>query len=250
MTAWYVKGTRKAIERVHGRNQLELVKPCLRSLYDRQFYSRFHYQRAESTLKRYVRKHLSDKDFFPIAFGVDEPAWNRFNVVIRKVAADLIACIQSLHAIPDILASAVYYSLALDRTIKPRQGGFVNHEFVTKSLDKDEFVHLKAVNAALRIATKHGAYKHLAALANQSKHYSIVFPALNSDLTGERPEQYMLTFPAFTARGKPYPQVYVSEFVPPMYEQISKSVLETGHAIDVCLQSAALHVTQPGSPTA
>ncbi len=226
-----------AIERVYGRRQLELARPCLRSLDDRQFYARFHYQRAVSTLKRYVRVHLGDKDFFPIAFGVDEPEWNRFNVMLRKVAADLTACIQSLHAIPDILASAVYYSLALDRTIKPEKGRFVNHAFLTASISKIE--DLKMVNSGLRAATRGAMYKHLAALANQSKHYSIVFPALNSDLTGERSERYMLVFPHFVARGATHPQVYASEFFPPIYDQISKSVLETGHAIHACLQSAA-----------
>lgn len=237
MTTWHVEGTRKAIERVHGFSQLELAKPCLRSLHDRQIYASFHYQRAEATLRRYVKRHLADVDFLPIAVGLDVPAWNQFNLVIRKVAADLTACIQSLHSIPDILASAVYYSLALDQKIKPDHGRYVNHAFVTASLRKlSEF---NAVNNALTSAAAGMAFTHLAALANQSKHYSIVFPALDVDLTGERPEKYMLLFPSFKVRNKPFPQVHVSEFMPPIYAQIFKSVLDTCHAIDRSLQSAA-----------
>lgn len=237
MTTWHVEATRKTIAHVFGRKQLELARPCLRSLYDRQFYAHFHYQRAESTLKRYVRDHLSDKDFFPIAVGVDELEWNRFNVVIRKVGADLTACVQSLHAIPDILANAVYYSLALDRTLQPGNGRYINHAFVTDSIA--DLVPLKQVNLALRSATAGRRYKQLAALANQSKHCSIVFPELSHDLSGERPEQYTLSFPAFNTRGKAHNQVNVSEFLPPIHEQISRSVLETGRAIDTYLHSAA-----------
>lgn len=236
MHAWHVEATRKAIERVYGRRQLELARPCLRSLDDRQFYARFHYKRAESTLKRYVRVHLRDKDFLPIALGVDEQEWYRFNIMLRKVAADLTACIQSLHAIPDIFASSVYYSLALDRRVQPKAGGFVNHAFLITAISG--FDELRGVNGGLRAATVGTAYKHLAALANQSKHYSIVFPALNSDLTGKRSDQYLLVFPRFLVRGKPYPQVFVTEFLPPVYEQLSKSVVETGRAIHACLQSA------------
>lgn len=238
--SWYVEGTRKTIARVFGPEQLELAQPCLRSLYDRQFYARFHYQRAETTLMRYVRSHLKEKDFLPIAFGADELEWNRFNVVIRKVGADLAACVQSLHAIPDILASAAYYALALDRTAKPEKGRYVNHAFVTKSIKT--YVPLTDVHRALQSATTGERYRQLAGLANQSKHYSIVFPELSHDLTGARAEQYLLKFPAFNARGIPHSQVFVKDFLPPIHDQISRSVVETGRAIDEYLKSASLRL--------
>lgn len=235
MTSWHIEETREAIARAFGPKQLDLARPCLRSLYDRQFYARFHYQRAEGTLKRYVSNHLKDKDFLPIAFGADELEWNLFNVVIRKLAADLTACVQSLHAIPDILASATYYALALDQTVKPEMGRYVNHAFVTKSIKT--LTPLNNVRRALQSATVGQRYKQLAALANQSKHYSIVFPELSQDLTGKRAEQYLLLFPAFNARGMQYNQVYVSDFLPPIHDQISRSVVETGRAIDEYLKS-------------
>jgi len=230
MTAWHIEATRNAIKCVHGSEQLELARPCLRSLYDRQFYARFHYQRAQ------------DKDFFPIAFAIDEPAWDRFNVEIRKIAADISACVQSLHSLPDILASAIYYSLALDKTIKPAKGRYVNHAFVTESIAN--ISDLGAIHSGLIGATTGSHYKHLAALANQSKHYSIVFPALNADLTGDRPEQYMLVSPAFVSRGVPFPEVLISEFMPVAYEQLTNAVLETGHALDAHLQTM---ISQAGS---
>lgn len=237
MTTWCVEETRKTIARVFGQKQLELARPCLRSLYDRQFYARFHYQRAETTLKRYVRDNLKDKDFLQIAFGADELEWNRFNVVIRKVGADLTACVQSLHSIPDILANAAYFALALDRKVKPEKGQYINHTFVADSINT--LPHLTDVNRALRLATTGQRYRQLAALANQSKHYSIIFPELSHDLTGECAERYMLRFPEFNARGKSHSQVFVKDFLPPIHEQISRSVVETGRAIDAYLQSAA-----------
>lgn len=237
MPPWDIEATRLAIARVHGQSQLDLARPCLRSLSDRQFYAAFHYQRATATLRRYVREHLDPDDPMPTIFGQDEVGWNRFNVVIRKLGADITACIQSVHALPDILASAVFYALALDRTVKPAHGKFVNHAFVTNAIAS--MPGLQEVYAALRSAVKGSNYEHLAALANQAKHYSIVFPALNTDLTGERAEQHMLVLPSFRARSKSYPQVLVSEFLPPVHGHVSQSILATGLALHAHLQSTA-----------
>lgn len=234
MPPWDVEATRQAVRRLYGKSQLDLAVPCLRSLADRQFYARFHFGRARASLARYI-KTLDPEDPMPTLFGQDEEGWQRFNVVIRKLAADVTACVQSIHALPDILASAVYYSLALDRTHTPRDGGYVNHAFVVNALAS---LKAQAVRASLSQMTLSSSYKHLAALSNQSKHYSIVFPALNTDLTGEREQQHMLVIPAFKSKSETYPQVFVSEFLPPVYEQTNTAVLATGHALLAHLRSA------------
>jgi hypothetical protein len=238
MRTWDVDETRNAIERKFGRDQLELARPCLRSLSDRQFYARFHYQRAGRTMERYFREHLHSKGFIEISLGVDEAEWNRFNIVVRKLGADLTACVQSLHSIPDILASAVYYSLQLDKQFTPPPGRYVNHAFVSDGMAKLD--PLRPLNTLLRSVVAGQGFKHLAALANQSKHYSIVFPALNVDLTGERKEQYMLAFPEFTARRKVYPQTFILDLLPPIHEHLSRCVVQTGHTLNALLGAAQL----------
>ena len=237
MTPWDVARMRRAIERKFGKPQADLAHPCLRSLWDRQFYAWFHYQRAEQTLKRYVRTHLSTKEFVTIAVGADREEWHRFNLVIRKIGADVTACVQSLHALPDILASAVYYSLALNTRFAPKPGRYVNHEFVCDQLKAHPDVG--SVVVPLSAATTGVAFKHVAALANQSKHYSIIFPALDADLTGKRAEQYMLSFPGFITKRKRYPQALVSDLLPPVHEQLSRSIVEAGHTITALLQPGA-----------
>ena len=237
MNPWDADETRSAIERTYGREQLRLARPCIRSLSDREFYARFHYQRAQRTLMRYVRTHLGSRDFIRISLGVDEDDWNRFNIVIRKLSADLVACIQSLHAIPDILASAVYFSLQLNTCFQPKAGRYVNHAFVTKCLQ--EIKGYETVQEHLKAATAGEAAKHLGALVNQAKHYSIVFPALNADLTGKRTKQYMLAFPEFKSGKKTYPQFFVNDFLPPVHAQLSRSVVSTGNALNQVLSGAA-----------
>jgi hypothetical protein len=235
MDPWDTDTTRNEIERVYGQDQLQIARPCLRSLSDRQFYAQFHYRRAEETLKRYISTHLRLKDYVEISIGADEGEWNRFNVVIRKLGADVVACIQSLHSIPDILASAIYFSLQLNTRFAPKQGRFVNHAFVVDCLT--EFQHLQSVQVQLKATVSGPQWRHLAALVNQAKHYSIVFPALNADFTGKRKDQYLLVFPEFTARGKRYPQVFVNELLPPIHEQLSRCVVLSGNALNQVLAS-------------
>lgn len=228
-TSWDQEATRHAIGEVFGREQLELARPCLRSLYDRQFYAQFHYQRAKRVLQTYARKHLHSKNLFEVCLGGEGDDWARLNVEIRKVGADVVACIQSIHALPDILACAVYYSLQLDRVHLPARGRYVNHKFVVDCLEKHP--DLAAVRVALHSAVTAADYKHLAALANQSKHYSIIFPALNEDQTGVRAERHTISIPAFKAGDRAFPSVLVSEFLPRVYEQMSRALVDTGCAL-------------------
>ena len=85
-------------------------------------------------------------------------------------------------SLPDILASAVHFSLALNREHAPGPGKYVNHSFVTHCLKS--MSNFSDVNRFLIQAATGHQFKQVAALANQSKHNSIVFPSLNADLTG------------------------------------------------------------------
>lgn len=235
MDTWDADATRRAIQKNFGPEQLVLARPCIRSLSDRQFYAAFHYQRAERTLARYVSTHLQSKDFIDISFGADEDEWNRFNIVIRKIGADLTACIQSLHALPDVLASAIYFSLQLNARFLPKPGRYVNHAFVADCLEKCP--DLNEVYEPMKAAVAGSGFRHLAALANQSKHCSIVFPALSADLTGKRKKEYMLVFPVFQTARSLFPQVFVNDFLPPVHEHISRNIVLAGHALNSALAS-------------
>lgn len=230
---WNAEATRKSIQDAFGRRQLELAKPCIRSLMDRQLYARFHYQRAQRTLARYVREHLkSEKDFLCMVMGLDDDEWQRFNFVIRKLGADLSACVQSIHAIPDILASTIFFSLQLDKSFEPKSGGFVNHAFVVKCLA--ERLDLKVVRSELKSVAAGDEFKHLAALSNQSKHYSIIFPELSRD---PDLETYLLSFPSFATKRASFPKVYVRDLLPPVHKRVSESIVRTGHALNEVLST-------------
>jgi hypothetical protein len=235
MQPWDVEETRNAIASRFGPNQLELARPCLRSLSDRQFYARLHHRNAQDVLKRYEKRNLRDRALVEVVLGGDDEEWQRFNLVVRKIGAHITAGIQSMHAIPDILASAIYYSCALDRTAAPQKGRYVNHEFV-KTVLKDR-APLAEVMRLLSGVTAGERFQHLAALSNQSKHYSIVFPSINADMTGTRAQPHLISIPAFSKRTKSYPQVLASEFLAAEYARMSALIVNCGHALNSYLRA-------------
>lgn len=229
---WDVKQTREHVRRIYGEEQLALVRPCLRSLADRQIYAQIHFRDAREKTGSYVQTRLEQSSLLETI--ADAEAWDVFNVVIREIGAHLTACIQSIHAIPDILAHAVYYSLAFNLSpafLNPRS---ITVGSVVRLLRVDQ--QLVALSDLLDELARGGAFPHLSALANLAKHRSIVFPALEEDSSGARDETHSVVFPEFERDGSTYPKVYAEELLALEHHRCSKLLVETGRALNALLQ--------------
>ncbi len=230
---WELEETRNHVERLFGRQQLELARPCIRSVVDRQTYAQVHYEHARARIDAYAQSALQSASLLEVTLGGTE-AWQGFNAFIREVAAHLTACVQSMHAVPDILSNALYFSLALDQgatALKPRNVNVANTLKLLRG--NEEFSEL--ANHLNELVTG-GHFLHLAALANQAKHRSIVFPSLNEDLTGERADRHLVLFPAFAYEDNMYPQVVAHSMLEAEYERCSKIVIVTGVTLNALLQ--------------
>lgn len=233
MARWDIEETREHIRRLFGDDQLEVAKPCLRSVVDRQTYARIHFQDAKTKIDSYTQTALQDASLFEVTF-CDSEAWVEFNIFLREVGAHLTACIQSIHAVPDILAHAIYYSIGLNQTpdaLKPRD---ICAGSVLRLLRREQ--QLNTISTLLESLVNAKTFAHLAALANQAKHRSIVFPSFNEDLTGTREKRHMVVFPAFVYDDSTFPQVFADEFLAEEYERSSRCVIDTGIEINAVLQ--------------
>lgn len=235
MPPWNLNETREHISRLFGGRQLELAAPSIRSVDDRQIYARIHFQAARAAVEAYVSSELQDASLFKVTLGGDREGWAKFNVFTREVGAHLTACIQSIHAVPDILANALYYSLGLNllpSAIKPRALSVTS---VTAQLTKHS--GSAKLGALLKTLATSGEFKHLSALANQAKHRSIVFPSLNEDFTGEREARHAVTFPAFEHECVSYRPVFAEEFLRNEYIRCSALVVEIGGELNAILSA-------------
>lgn len=237
MSRWDIEQTRQDVRRLFGDDQLELASPCLRSVVDRQTYARIHYQDARAKIESYTQTALQDASLFEVTF-CDSEAWVEFNIFIREVGAHLTACVQSIHAVPDILAHAIYYSLGLNRTLGSLKTRDICTAKVLKILKRES--QFGPITSLLESLVSTATFAHLTALANQAKHRSIVFPSLNEDLTGNREMRHMVVFPEFVYEDIRYPQVFADNFIATEYERSSQCVINTGIELNAVLQQRLL----------
>lgn len=228
--SWNTEITRERVFRLYGRTQLDRARPCLRSADDRQIYARIHFQDARKLFDSYADVNLRDKSLFEV-LGSDE-AIAEFNDFIRRVGAYTHACAQSMHALADTLAHAVYYCLNLQR-FNPTMRN-VNIWSIKDYLKEPDVTALRDV---LEAVTESG-FDHLAALVNHSKHESLISPCVLEDTGTGRKEIVLPAFNYWNTHAKQlfdYPQVIVSEFLTPEYERLSRQVVMAGNALNSVL---------------
>ena len=237
MATWDISETRSLIERTFGKKQVGLASPCIQSVIDRQYFARYHLRQAKSLLKRFQRHYLpNDVSLLQVTLR-DPKAQMAFQVYISKVGAHVTAGLQSVHAIPDIIASGVYYSTGLNlgsNSIPERQ---IALNSVTSRLIADP--RFGSVGEVLKQIPLVPNYAHLSAASNRSKHSSIVKTSMNEDLTGERSNLHELHLSSFEREGKHFPEIEVFSLVAPVYDQLSVYVVEAGNQLNASLRNIA-----------
>lgn len=237
---WNDSETRNLIEELFGREQLELARPALRSIVNRLAYAQYHFQEAERLQEIFCDQHLTKRSLIQVAFSVNSDAHLALNELMLEIGAHTIACIQSIHTLPDIFAHALYFSLGLNMGITT---ALKELDIVPTSVCKllktnEEYLELAIELDRLK---NQGRFDHINALANHSKHRSIVQPKLNGDNTGTRERRYEIHFSEFTYRDKPYPAIDIHDFLEPEYARCSKIVLDTGVKLKRVLEKMLQH---------
>jgi len=111
MTPWDLHETYILVQRVFGSDQEILTRESARSVTDRQAFSSYHFAEAMRLSKTFERKHLSNtKTILEIHTQGAEKKERAFQVFMVQAGAHSLAAVQSLHAIPDIFAHAIYYA--------------------------------------------------------------------------------------------------------------------------------------------
>lgn len=233
---WHITKTRSLIERAFGPGQLALARPSLKSVIDRQEYARYHYQEVMDLVSSFAAEHLTDRLLFDVALGQDESRI-AFETLMTKLGAHVIACVQCIHSIPDILAHTFYYSLGLNQQRQQLDERAISVDSVGRLLGANP--KYSDLAASLRSLSSEGQARHVAALANHGKHRSIVQPLLNEDLTGERADRHEVRFASFRYRDVLYPEITVSNLLEPEYARSSRVTIEAGEKLNDVLSALA-----------
>jgi hypothetical protein len=231
---WNIDEARELVLQLYDVDQLDLASPSLRSICDRQRYAHFHYREATKLHDNFVAEHLSDACLLSVALGVKEGSANEFHIFTTKVGAHFTACIQSLHAVPDILAYAIYHSLAFNLSSRPLDPRNISSTSVLKLMNSSpEFAELRTLFEQFLTG---GSFSHLNALVNLGKHRSVVRASLSENYMADLAERYTLDAPAVEFNGNRYPQVSIKDFLRPEYSRCSILTVDIGNALNHVLR--------------
>lgn len=246
MTTWDLQETRKTVERIYGRDQLQLIAPCLRSVADRQGYAYVHYQDFRKLLEDYLKsnaEHLPETFLYWTSLDGGQEEFDEF---ILRVGAQVTACVQSLHSIPDILAHVIYFAIGLnlDNSIDAHK---VNVGSVSQKL--------QLIPGAVELRRILNSFKdggaHLSALANRAKHRSVVLPSFSEDWTGQRAERHTILIQRFEHDGVAYPEVMAKSFLQNEFDRTTKLFVQAGIQLNMLLCDRLNKIqTDPGAPSA
>lgn len=226
---WNAEETHKHVERLYGWGQLQLARPSLRSVVDRLEYARFHYHEAKDAFEALAAKHAETMTLVEVMSRGDESTADLEEHQMR-IGAHVLAVVQCLHAVPDILAHAIYYCLALNQSPKPLKEVAINVSSVAAALgDLPDGANVQRLLTEL---TGAGQASHIAALANHGKHRSIVRTGIAEDWTGKAPQRFELRFAEFTYRGTIFPHTAAMKLLADEFDRCGPLVMDIGNALN------------------
>jgi len=185
-------------------------------------------------LDSYIASKLEDG-----LWGVFEDR-NEFSHLMLKVRANIVAFVQSLHAIADTCGHAIYYALALDAVSPPLGERDISAAAVLKRLKQQcdaGYVEFADIHKLFRELITEGDYAYLNALTNTSKHRAIVRPELSEDLTGTREERWILFLEAFSYAGIAHKKVDVRAFMRSEHDRIQALTVHIGRSLNDLLRT-------------
>ena len=234
MQNWEFSKSYSLIEAAFGTQQFKSAKECIRSLADRQNYAIYHFRETLRLTKAFERRHL--KEGFLLEIYAEKSAWKqrKFNSYMIKASAHALASIQSIHALPDILANALYVASGQNLKSNSLLERDITLSKVVGALKADS--NFRSVSLLLEKAQTGEHWQHLAALTNLSKHRSVVGVDLNEDNTGTRIPHRELYFKEFTRGEKYFPSVSVHALLGPEYLRIAMLIASVGVELNACLQ--------------
>lgn len=232
---WDLRLTRELVTEVFGASQWKKAHASVRSVADRPGFCRYHYYQASDMLDEYIAANLEGTGLWAVFEDRDE-----FSYLMLRVRANVVAFVQSLHALADTCAHAIYYTLALDSVSKPLKEQNITASEVLKRLKQQRdagYLEFAEIHDLFRALVTEGDYSYLNALANTSKHRAIVRPELNEDATGTRKEKWILYLESFVYQGVAYKKVNVRDFMRAEYDRVQALTVHIGTTLNAVLRA-------------
>lgn len=224
---WDLKVLRVDVERLFGREQVALIRPCLNSIDAWRGYARYHFSEAKRLMAEAVGER-PDHEVVGAMLGAFEQEEGDFEEARFKAAAHITACVHAMHSLADIIGQTLYLGLGmnLDPALAIKEEWRVNMTRVASRLP----VGPLADQASALV--KGEDFIYLAAMNNHSKHRSVVPVGYSVAFTGADQEPHGLKFSAFQYDGVSYPARWVRSTLIPEYQRQETLLHGLGNALN------------------
>lgn len=219
MESWNLKELKDLIMQVYGQSQLDLVEQSIDSMGLRQDFAAYHYQEYRTLYDKLqtewaVSKTWTIKDL------------EESHVIEIKMAANILACLQNLHSVHDILGQVIRYTF--DLQFEETKPVYLNNV-------KDKLKQYKNLFKLLSELIDHEDYKYLNAFMNQSKHNAVVVPYYQTLNSSDG-----VKLPAFRHKNKEYIEKNAEIFLVALYARESNLLVSIGQEINKFLDKAKM----------
>jgi len=232
---WNVKRLKGDVEKIYGEKQRRLLSPSIDSLIDRKSFARYHFQESERLLKNFLINKTDRHDLVKLVVGTDQEELNEFSQCLLCVKAHIVACLQSMHAMADILGHVVYYALGMNNDHKTRLNlRDVSIRSVLKKLTA--YSEYKALTDKMSQLTSNDDFEYLSHIVNHSKHRSIIGASFTFYDQVDAERSHGLEFLDFTFNGTFHSKRWVDTFLEKEYCRQDPLTIEIGNEINLLVQ--------------
>lgn len=216
---WDVAELRRKVLARYGEEQERIVEACIRKIADRRGFARYHYHLAMDRLDELVI------DGAPTAAAAMMTlASDRFHDVRFIAHANIVACVQSMHAVSDNMLHLLYHALGMDRA-----------KATALAVHNIDWKHMRTrlpngrVHGEMAAWIDHPDHVYLDGLCNHSKHRSIIQARYGADL---EEDVHGLRFLPFEYRGTQHLQRWVKPFLLAEYARQETHIHALADALD------------------
>ena len=235
MVSWDAEKTRKLVRAQYGPAQLEIVRECISSAIYRQRYTRFHLKEIKTVLGAYTGIHLKSEYITNSILIGNTKEQNDFEYCQTKIGAHVIATVQSIYALSDILVYMAYYSLGCNLLLSSRKKNQYSLEAIQTLFSTNS--KYSKIEVILDSIFEHKEFKYLTSLVNYSTNHSLVKATLWFGTTGKPQNPYTLEFKPFKFEKNNYGNRPVLPFLENEHNRISRITAEIGSTLNSILQT-------------
>lgn len=226
--SWNLNELRDLVLKIHGKKNYIKLFQCSDSIAERLEFAGFHYREAKDIFDQFDwHEDISDTEIFhTLIFGGNEDS-EELEKKKLTARAHIVAFIQSLHSVSDILSHVIYYSLGMNNAKKERD---INLPEVNKWLSNNSN-YFTLINL-LKEFIDNDSYLYLSALANNSKHRRILSAGLNVNLLETGRNRKEVVFPQFTFNNKTHDKRQALVFIESEYNRQIALVIKIGNELN------------------